>query len=81
MDNVPIESTIFGEKQIHSKQDMHVTDDVISTTLEQNIAKLKKYTVRELSDQCDALKLKRSRTKPALILQLLPHADSIIKKE
>ena len=81
MDNVPIESTIFGEKQIHSEQDMHVTDDVTSTTLEQNIAKLKKYTVRELSDQCDALKLKRSRTKPALILQLLLYVDRISKKE
>ena len=81
MDNVPIESKFFGEKQIHSEQDMHVTNDVISTTLERNIAKLKKYTVNELSDQCDALKLKRSRTKPALILQLLLYVDRISKKE
>jgi hypothetical protein len=77
MDNVPIESKEIQSNKIHPEQYMHVTDDLNSTIMEQNIAKLEKYTVRELRRHCDVLKLKQSGTKTALILRLLPYVDSI----
>ena len=80
MDYVPIESKETGSNRINSEQGMHVTDDFNSIIMEQNIAKLEKYTVRELRSHCDVLNLKRSGTKEALILRLLPHVDSIREK-